>query len=162
MYRLCHSHYILHQVAHIDCSAPSGKHHEPLTGVWGIGQGLHQAHIDSVEVLPHFEVNHPPLTHWGRVTHICVSKLTIIGSDNGLSPGRRQAIIWTNAGTWLNRPLETKFSEILIKIHIFLFTKIHLKMASGKWRPFCLGLNELRMVQGMVSWLSSAWKSKIM
>ena len=26
------------------------------------------------------------LTHWGRVTHICVSKLTIIGSDNGLSP----------------------------------------------------------------------------
>ena len=37
------------------------------------------------------------LTHWGRVTHICVSKLIIIGSDNGLSPGRRQAIIWTNA-----------------------------------------------------------------
>ena len=37
------------------------------------------------------------LTHWGQVTHICVSKLTIIGSDNGLSPGRRQAIIWTNA-----------------------------------------------------------------
>ena len=33
------------------------------------------------------------LTHWGRVTHICVSKLTIIGSDNGLSPGRCQAII---------------------------------------------------------------------
>ena len=23
------------------------------------------------------------LTHWGQVTHICVSKLTIIGSDNG-------------------------------------------------------------------------------
>ena len=33
------------------------------------------------------------LTHWGRVTHIWVSKLTIIGSDNGLSPDRRQAII---------------------------------------------------------------------
>ena len=30
---------------------------------------------------------------WGRVTHICVDKLTIIGSHNGLSPGRRQAII---------------------------------------------------------------------
>ena len=38
------------------------------------------------------------LAHWGRVTYICVSKLTIIGSDNGLSPGRRQAIIWTSAG----------------------------------------------------------------
>ena len=38
------------------------------------------------------------LTHWGRVTHICVGNLTIIGSDNGLSPGRRQAIIRTNIG----------------------------------------------------------------
>ena len=38
------------------------------------------------------------LTHWGRVTHICVGKLVIIGSDNGLSPDRRQAIISTNAG----------------------------------------------------------------
>ena len=38
------------------------------------------------------------LTHWDRETHICVGKLTIIGSDNGLSPGRRQTIIWTNAG----------------------------------------------------------------
>ena len=47
----------------------------------------------------------PNLTHWGRVTHICVGKLTIIGSDNGLAPGRRQAIIWTNAGILLIRPL---------------------------------------------------------
>ena len=41
---------------------------------------------------------------WGRVTHICVGKLTIIVSDNGLSPGRRQAIIWTNAGILLIGP----------------------------------------------------------
>ena len=83
------------------------------------------------------------LTHWGRVTHICVSKLNIIGSDNGLSPSRRQAIIWTNAGILSIRPLETNFSEILIKIHTFSFKKIHLKMSSGKLRSFCLGLNEL-------------------
>ena len=38
------------------------------------------------------------LTHWGREMYICVSELTSIGSDNGLSPGRRQAIIWTDAG----------------------------------------------------------------
>ena len=57
------------------------------------------------------------LTHWGRVTHICVSKQTIIGSDNGLSPVRRQAIIWTNAGILLMGPLGTKFNEILIEIH---------------------------------------------
>ena len=33
------------------------------------------------------------LTHWGRVTHICVGKLTVIGSNNGVSPGRHEAII---------------------------------------------------------------------
>ena len=80
------------------------------------------------------------LTHWGRVTHICVSKLTIIGSDNGLSPGRRQAIIWTNAGILLIRTSRTNF-----EIHTFSFKKMHLKMSSGKWRPFCLGLNELKL-----------------
>ena len=84
--------------------------------------------------------------NWGRGTHICVSKLTIVGSDNGLSPGRRQAIIWTNAGILLIGPLGTNFSEILIKIHIFSLTKMHLKMLSTKWRPFCLGLNVLNIL----------------
>ena len=84
------------------------------------------------------------LTHWGRVTHICVSKLTIIGSDNGLSPGRRQAIIWTNAGILLIGPLGTNFSEILIGIQTFPFKKLRLRMSSAKWRPSCLGLNELK------------------
>ena len=83
------------------------------------------------------------LTHWGRVTHICVSRLTIIDSDNGLSPGRRQAIIWTNAGILLIGPLRTNFSEILIEILTFSFTKMRLKVSSAKWRPFCLGLNVL-------------------
>ena len=83
------------------------------------------------------------LTHWGRVTHICVCKLTIIGSDNGLSPDRRQAIIWTNAGILLIGPLGTNFSEFLIKILTFSFKKMRLKVSSAKSRPFCLGLNEL-------------------
>ena len=86
------------------------------------------------------------LTHWGRVTHICVGKLTIIGSDNVLSPGRRQAIIWTNAGILLIEPLGTNFSEILIGIQIFSFKKMRLKMSSAKWRPFCLGLNVLKTI----------------
>ena len=83
------------------------------------------------------------LTHWGRVTHICVSKLAIIGSDNGLPPDRRQAIIWTNAGIWLIRTLGTNFSEILGEIHSFSFKKMHLKMSSAKGRLFSLGLNVL-------------------
>ena len=84
------------------------------------------------------------LTHWGRVTHICVIEIIIIGSDNGLSPGRRQAIIWTNAGILLIRPLGTNFSEILGEIHTVSFNKMHLKMSSAKWRLFRLGLNVLK------------------
>ena len=76
------------------------------------------------------------LTHWGRVKHICVGKLTIIVSDNGLSPGWRQAIIWTNAGILLISPLGTNFSEILIRIQIFSFKKMHLKKYV-KWLPSC-------------------------
>ena len=83
------------------------------------------------------------LTHWGRVTHIWAGKLTNIGSDNGLSPGRRQAIIWTNAGISFIGPLGTNFSEFLIVIHTFSFNEMHLKMPSAKWRLFCLGLNVL-------------------
>ena len=86
------------------------------------------------------------LTHWGRVTHICVSKLNTIDSDNGLSPGRRQAIIWTNVGISLIRPLGTNFSEMLIEIYTFSFKKIHFKMSSAKWRPFCPGLDVLTLI----------------
>ena len=49
--------------------------------------------------------------------HICVDNLAIIGSDKGLSPGRRQAIIWTNDGIFLIGLLGTKSREILIEIH---------------------------------------------
>ena len=59
--------------------------------------------------------------------HICMGNLTIIGSDNGLSPGRRQAIIWTNAGILLIRPLGTIFSDILIESDAFPFKEMQLK-----------------------------------
>ena len=88
----------------------------------------------------------PKLTHWGRVTYICVGKLTIIGSDNGFSPDRRQAIIWTNDGILLIVPFGTAFCEILIEIHTLSVKKMQLKMSSGKWRTFCLGLNVLNRI----------------
>ena len=53
------------------------------------------------------------------MTHICISKLTIVGLDNGLSPGDQQVIIWTNAEMLLVRPLDTNLSEILFEIDIF-------------------------------------------
>ena len=80
-------------------------------------------------------------THWGWVTHICVGNLTIIGSDNGLLPDPRQAIIWTKAGILSIRHLGTNFSEISINILRFSFKKMRFQMSSAKWRPFCLGLN---------------------
>ena len=85
------------------------------------------------------------LTHWGRVTHICVNKLPIIGSDNGLSPGWSQAIIWTNAGILFIRTLGTNFSEVVIEIQTFSLNKMRLKMSSVKRQPFCLGLDVLRV-----------------
>ena len=68
---------------------------------------------------------------------------TNIGSDNGLSPVRRLAIIWTKAEILLIGPLGTNFSEILIKIYIFSFKKMHFKLSLGNWWPFCLSLNML-------------------
>ena len=85
------------------------------------------------------------LTHLGRVTYICASKLPTIGSDNGLAPGRRQAISWTNAGLLLIGHLWTNFSEILIEIRIFSFKKMHFKESSAKWRSCCLGLHVLSL-----------------
>ena len=84
------------------------------------------------------------LTHWGRVTHICVSKLTIIGSDNSLSPGRRQAIIWTSAGIcyWT---LGNKFQWTLdINLHIFIqenaFENVVWETADILSRPQCVNV----------------------
>ena len=62
-----------------------------------------------------------------RPSDAYISKLTITGSDNGLSPGRRQAIIWINAGIMLIGPLGTNFNEILIEIYTFSFKKMHSK-----------------------------------
>ena len=83
------------------------------------------------------------LTNWGRLTYICVSKLTIIASDNGLSPGRRQPIIWTNAGILLIQISGTNLRETSSEIRTLSFKKMRLKVSSGKWRPFCLGFNML-------------------
>ena len=94
------------------------------------------------------------LTHWGRVTHICVGKPTIIGSDNGLSPERHQAIIWTNAGILLIGPLGTNFSELLIEIQTFSLKKIRLKMSSAKCCSFRLGLNVLKHLLCHMFWIN--------
>ena len=75
---------------------------------------LHRVHIYDISTYWSLE-----LTHWGRVTHICASQVTVVGSDNGLSPDRRQAIIWTNAEILLIEPLRTTLSDMLIEVDTF-------------------------------------------
>ena len=62
-----------------------------------------------------------------------------IGSANGLSPIQCQSIIQTNAGLLSIGPLGTDLNEIRIKIQNFSYMKMHLKISSAKWRPFCPG-----------------------
>ena len=82
-----------------------------------------------------------------RLGDAYMRQLTTISSNNGLPPGRHQAIIWTNAWILLIRTLGTSFSEILSEIHTLSFKKMHLKMSFAKWRQFCLGLNVLNALQ---------------
>ena len=73
------------------------------------------------------------LTHWGRVTHICVDKLTVISSDNYLNQ-------CCNIVNWiLGNKLQWNLNR---NSHIFI-KKMLLKMSSAKWRLFCLGFNVL-------------------
>ena len=81
------------------------------------------------------------ICHWGRVTHVCVGNLIIIGSGNGFTPCRCQAIIWTKAMILLIGPLGTNFNEIWLENQNFSFKKMHLRMSAVKRWPFCLGLN---------------------
>ena len=106
------------------------------------------------------------LNHWGLVKNICINNLNTIGSDNGLSPSRRQANIWTNAWILLISPSRTNSIWMLIVIHKFSFKKMHLKMSSAKWLPFCLSLNMLmnqfQAVSGRVyRWLLQAYQDDV-
>ena len=73
-----------------------------------------------------------------------------IGTNNGLSPIRHQAIILTNAGLLSIGLLGTNYSESLIKIQTFSFTKMHLKLSSVNWQQFCPGGRWVKTPNGMV------------
>ena len=64
----------------------------------------------------------------------------IIGSDNGLSPIQRQAIIQDNAVLLSVDILGTFSFDILIKSQILSWIKMHMRVSSAKWPQFFLGL----------------------
>ena len=66
-----------------------------------------------------------------------------LGSGNGFSPVRRQAITWTNADLLSIRPSGINFNENWIEIQSFSFMKMSSKISSAKSRPFCPGRDEL-------------------
>ena len=70
------------------------------------------------------------LTHWGRVTHICVNKLAIIGSDNQCW----NIVNWT-LGNKLQRNLNRKLN---IFIQENAFENVVWKMAAIFSRPQCV------------------------
>ena len=77
-----------------------------------------------------------------------------ISSGNGLSPIRRQAITWTNVHLLSIGPLGANFNEILTKIRNFSLKKMHLKISSAKWRPYCPRGDELTTINATIlaSW----------
>ena len=98
-----------------------------------------------------------PLTHWGRVTHICLSKLTIIDSDNGLSPSRRQAIVWTSDGILLIYPHWNANQNSYILIQENAIENIVRKMAAILSRPQCV--KHLELV-GVNDWNDSLYNGR--
>ena len=116
-----------------------------------------QWQLSNTNVIFNEKTEETDLTHWGRVTHICLVKLIIIGLGNGLSPGRRQAIIWTNAGMLSIWPSGTNLNKMMITIHIFSFKKMHSKMSSAKWRPNMA--HHMYQNTLTISVLLTSWKS---
>ena len=81
----------------------------------------HRAHYDVtiMGVGSAHKLQRHDLTHWSWVLYICINKLNIIGSGNGLLPGWCEAIIWTSTGKLLVWPSGTKFNEMSMEINKF-------------------------------------------
>ena len=90
------------------------------------------------------------LTNWVRVAYICVSGLTMFGSDNGLSP------IWTNAGIMLIGPWgQTSVKSQAQFIHFYsrkCIWKCCLRMAVILSWPQCVNFIYLRIMSIVLMW----------
>ena len=115
------------------------------------------------------DVSEKTLIHGGWVTHICVSKLAIIGSDNGLSPGRRQDIIWINAGILLPGPLGknlwNSYRNSIIFIQENAFESVVCEMTAILSQPQCVNNAYVdfhsfpKNWDGTDRWHLSSWKT---
>ena len=113
-----------------------------LCNIWYITYFNHLAYNIAYVVMLHSHMSNVALTHWGRVTYLCVNKLTIIGSDNGFVawpvPSHYISQRWNIVHWTLSNKLHWKVNR-----NSLVFIQEHMRMSSGKCWPFCLGPNVL-------------------
>ena len=118
--------------------------------------------VNTLEEIPTFIGKCNYMTHWGRVTHICVSKLTIIGSDNGLSPGRRQAITCSNAVYIFNWTLRNELQWNLNR-NVYIFIQENVFETVVCEMTLCVGLNvsmDIKKTQQSLNRMHNCMKAK--
>ena len=146
--KTCHFHtvglaLILNNI-HVVIALPTGAHNE----ISNFTQNLCACVVSgliffNIVAIMHILVStkfHFPLTHWGWAMHICVCRLTIIVSDNGLLPGWLyqcwNIVNWT-AGNRLQWNL-TWNSYIFIKENVF--ECFDCEIAAIMSRPQCVNV----------------------
>ena len=87
------------------------------------------------------------LNNWGRVTHICVNKVSIVDSDNGLVPGGVNKC-WNIVDWTLRNRIHWTFNQ---NSYIFIqenpFKNVVWKMAAILSRPRCVKRNKIVRVR---------------
>ena len=70
--------------------------------------------------------------HWSGSSLVQVMACRLFGA---------KPFTWTNGAILSIGHLGTNFGEFYLKFKHFRWIKMHSKMSSAKWRPFCLGLD---------------------
>ena len=96
----------------IDNKSPAG--HVIIWSLMG-GKPLSKTMMDQFAKFYMFQcvilVSDDCLTHWGRVTHMCLGNLTIIGSDNGLAPNHYLNQCWNIVNRTYRNKLKWHFDR---------------------------------------------------
>ena len=98
------------------------------------------------------------LTHWGRVTHICVGKLTIICSDNGLSPYRRSVLKYCEScSKFIPFHSRNALNNFVCEMAAILSRPLMLLMCWFQWRLLLM----VTPKYSVLSWVLRAWPSMV-
>ena len=83
-----------------------------------------------------------PKHYWFHIPLHKLSQVVVVTFANSSPPSATYILQWIEAA--LVEIMACRLNQlILIKIQNFSFTKMHPKISSAKWRPFCPGGDEL-------------------